>query len=147
MNEQLIYGPGPPESVAVPPEQRVSGLIPFVHVDDVERSVAFYYHLGFTVESVCKYRGTPVWAELRSEAAVLMVSTDGDSIDPAGQGVLFYLYSHNLPALRDQLLAEGIDAGRIFDGTPAPRQQMRLVDPDGYVLMIAQIESAQGDQS
>jgi hypothetical protein len=99
MSQPLIEGPGPPESVPSAPEQRVKGLVPFVHVDDVERSIAFYYHLGFIVASVYKYNGTPVWAELRSEGAELMVSTDGDSIDPAGQAVLFYLYSDNLAAL------------------------------------------------
>ena len=100
-----------------------------------------YYHLGFVVASVYKYRGTPVWAELRSDGAELMVSTDGDSIDPAGQGVLFYLYSNDLAALREQLLADRIDVGEILDGTPGPREEMRLTDPDGYVLMVAQVES------
>ena len=37
-----------------------------------------------------------MWAELRSEGAELMVTTDGDDIEPAGQGVVFYLYSCNL---------------------------------------------------
>src|SRR6266568_1617898 len=76
-----MSGPGPPESVAVPPEQRVGGLVPFVHAEDVERSIAFYYHLGFIVASVYKYRGRPSWAELSSEGAELMVTTDGDPID------------------------------------------------------------------
>jgi uncharacterized glyoxalase superfamily protein PhnB len=143
MNQQLTEGPGPPESVPSPPEHRVNGLIPFVHVEDVERSIAFYYHLGFIVASVYKYRGTRVWAELRSEGAELMVSTDGDSIDPAGQGVLFYLYSNNLTALREQLLADGINVGEILDGTPGPREEMRLTDPDGYLLMVAQVEPSQ----
>jgi catechol 2,3-dioxygenase-like lactoylglutathione lyase family enzyme len=139
MSQPLVEGPGPPESVPFPPEQRVNRLVPFVHVEDVERSIAFYYHLGFVVVSVYKYRGTPVWAELRSEGAELMVSTDGDSIDPAGQGVLFYLYSDNLAALREQLLSEGIHVGEIVDGTPGPTREMRLTDPDGYVLMVAQL--------
>jgi len=69
-----------------------------------------------------------------------MVSTDGDPIDPAGQGVLFYLYSSDLAAQREQLLGAGIDAGEIEDGTPGPHQQMQLTDPDGYVLMVAQTE-------
>jgi catechol 2,3-dioxygenase-like lactoylglutathione lyase family enzyme len=69
-----------------------------------------------------------------------MVSTDGDPIDPAGQGVLFYLYSDDLAALRVQLLANGVEAGEIEDGTPGPREEMRVTDPDGYVLMIAQVE-------
>jgi catechol 2,3-dioxygenase-like lactoylglutathione lyase family enzyme len=135
----LIEGPGPPDSVVRPPEHRVSGLIPFVHVGDVQRSIDFYHHLGFVVASVYKYRGKPAWAELCSNGAELMVTT-GKAIDQAGQGVLFYLYSDDLAALRGQLLADGIDAGEIVDGTPGPRQEMRLTDPDGYVLMVAQIE-------
>ena len=134
-------GPGPPKSVPSPPEQRVKGLTPFVHVEDVDRSIGFYYHLGFIVASIYEHRGTPVWADLRSDQAELMVTTDGDAIDPAGQGVLFYLYSDSLAALREQLLAAGIRAGEIVDGTPGPRQEMRLTDPDGYVLMVAQLEA------
>jgi len=58
MNQPLTDGPRPPESVPSPPERRVNRLVPFVHVEDVERSIAFYYHLGFIVESVYKYKGT-----------------------------------------------------------------------------------------
>ena len=65
MNPRLADGPRPPESVAAPPEQRVNRLVPFVHVEDVERSIAFYYHLGFTIASAYKYRGRPVWAAKR----------------------------------------------------------------------------------
>jgi catechol 2,3-dioxygenase-like lactoylglutathione lyase family enzyme len=140
VTEPLLEGPGPPDSVPQPPEHRVSELIPFVHVEDVQRSIDYYHHLGFTLASVYKYRGQPIWAELDSEGAKLMVSTDGDSIDPAGQGILFYLYSKDLAALRQQLLADGIPAGEIEDGTPGPRHEMRLYDPDGYELMVAQIE-------
>jgi hypothetical protein len=69
-----------------------------------------------------------------------MVTRDGDAIDPAGQGVLFYLYAPDLAALRAQLLAAGVEAGEVEDGPPGVRQEMRVTDPDGYVLMIAQIE-------
>jgi hypothetical protein len=68
-----------------------------------------------------------------------MVSTDGDPIDPARQGILFYLYSPDLAALREQLLWAGVEAGAIFDGTPGPRRQIELIDPDGYML-VAQTE-------
>jgi catechol 2,3-dioxygenase-like lactoylglutathione lyase family enzyme len=111
-----------------------------VHVDDVERSIAFYQQLGFVVASVYHYRERPVWAALASDDAELMVSTDGPSIDPDAQGVLFYLYSDDLGALRKQLLTAGIDAGEIVDGRPGPTNELRVVDPDGYVLMVAQID-------
>jgi catechol 2,3-dioxygenase-like lactoylglutathione lyase family enzyme len=139
MDEPLLDGPRTPDSVEPPPEHRVSGLIPFVHVANVQRSIDFYHHLGFVVASIYRYRGRPVWAALGSEAAELMV-TAGNAIDQAGQGVLFYLYSHDLAALRGQLLAAGIEAGEIEDGTPGPRQELELRDPDGYVLKVAQIE-------
>jgi hypothetical protein len=59
-----------------------------------------------------------VWAGLGSEGAELLASTDGDSIGPAGQGVLFYLYSYDLAALREQLLANRFHVGEIEDGIP-----------------------------
>jgi hypothetical protein len=140
LDEPLIFGPAPPESAPSPPKQRVTRLVPFVHVEDVERSIAFYHHLGFVVANVYSYRGTAVWAELRSGEAEVMVSTDGDAIDPSGQGVLFYLYSDELAALRAQLLAAGVAVGEIVDGPPGVLQEMQLTDPDGYVLKVAQLE-------
>jgi hypothetical protein len=86
VSEPIIEGPGAPESVPAPPERRVESLIPFVHVRDVGRSIAFYYHLGFVVTSIYKYGGSPAWAELRSEDALLMVST-GEPIDQVDQGI------------------------------------------------------------
>ena len=59
-------------SVTVPPGHRVDRLIPFVHVEDVARSLAFYQQLGFVPVSVYRYRERPVWAALRSGAAELM---------------------------------------------------------------------------
>jgi hypothetical protein len=59
---------------------------------------------------------------------------------PGGQGVLLYLYTHDLPALQTHLRAHAQPAGAIRDGTPGPRQEMRLRDPDGYLLMVAQLE-------
>lgn len=119
---------------------RVSRLVPFVHVDDVARSVDFYRHLGFAVASAHEFKGRPVWVAVSSEGAELMLTLDGDPIEPASQGVLFYLYSHDLVALRKRLLAAGIETSEIEDGTPGPSEEMRVIDPDGYVLMIAQIE-------
>ncbi len=133
-------GVQPPHALRERPEHRVNRLVPFVKVADVERSVGFYRHLGFTVRDVFKYRERLSWAALGSDGAEVMFEGTGDPIDSDRQGVLLYLYSHDLAALRDQLLAAGIDAGPIEDGSPGPRQEMRVVDPDGYVLMVAQID-------
>src|SRR6201999_4338019 len=112
-----------------PPAKRVSNLIPFVHVADVERSVGFYHHLGFAVKSVYEPDGRLVWAALESDEAELMVALAGEPVDPRRQAVLFYLYADDLAGLREQLLAAGIKAGRIKDGRPGPRHEMRVIDP------------------
>lgn len=102
----------------------------------MERSIAFYHQLGLTLASVYKYKGRAVWAALESDRAELMVSTDGDAVDPTRQGVLFYLYSPDLTTLREQLLAAGIEPGEIEDGAPGTTQEMwphrpRWVRADG----------------
>jgi catechol 2,3-dioxygenase-like lactoylglutathione lyase family enzyme len=140
MRRSSRAGVQPPDALAEPPEHRVNRLVPFVKVTDVERSVGFYNHLGFTVQSEFKYRDRLSWAALESDGAEVMFEGTGDPIDSDRQGILFYLYSHDLAALREQLLAAGIEAGQIEDGSPGPRREMRLADPDGYVLMVAQIE-------
>jgi len=47
----------------------VSGLVPFVHVADVERSVAFYRLLGLEVNDTFAPRGHVVWAWLENDGA------------------------------------------------------------------------------
>jgi ketosteroid isomerase-like protein len=129
----------PADVVTSPPPQRVSRLIPFVHVTDVERSIAWYGHLGFVVTEIFTPAGRLNWANLVSGDAELMLQrafsplTDRDAI-------VLWLYSHDLAALRDQLVAADVTAGVIVDGTPGPSQQMELTDPDGYTVMVAQIE-------
>lgn len=116
-----------------------SVLVPFVHVTDVERSAAFYRLLGFEVDERHEPDGELQWVSLRSADARLMLER-GDGVDPRVQGVLFYLYSPDLTALREHLVAAGARPGEIFDGSPGPRAELRVFDPDGYCLMVAQIE-------
>lgn len=123
------------------PPPTVSALVAFVHVADVERSVAFYRHLGFTTVDTFEPGGFLHWAFLESEGAQLMLARADEPVDHRAQSVLFYLYAQDLAGLRDDLVAAGLAPGEIFDGTPGPKQELRLADPDGYILMIAQIES------
>ena len=127
---------------------RVSGLIPFVHVRDLMASVAFYEQLGFRVTARFP-AGTPEpsWVALDAGHARLMLEHADQPIQARAQGVLFYLYARDLWALRDRLVAAGIDAGEIRDGRPGPDAEMRLADPDGYVLMVAQIEADEAPAS
>jgi hypothetical protein len=134
-----INGVRPPDVVTSPPPQRVSRLTPFVHVTDVERSIAWYRHLGFVVTEIFTPAGQLNWANLVSGDAELMLQRAFSSLTDRG-AIVLWLYSHDLAALRDQLVAAGVSAGAIVDGTPGPRHQMELIDPDGYTVMVAQIE-------
>src|ERR1700689_4822202 len=98
-----------------PDEQRVNRLVPFVRVVDVERSVAFYRHLGFSVQEEARYRDRLSWALLQSERGEIMFEATNPPIDPGHQRIQFYLYSEDLAALREQLIAAGVAAGPIED--------------------------------
>lgn len=121
-----------------PPPAPVTRLVPFVHVADVERSIAFYALLGFAVERTHGPARRLGWASLTAGAAQLMLARADDPIDPDGQAVLFYLYAPDLDGLQRHLRALDVHAGAIRDGSPGPARQMRLRDPDGYVLIVAE---------
>ena len=133
--------PGAEPESRTPPAP-VTDLIPFVHVADVGRSVAFYELLGFVVGDTYEIDGRLDWASLQCGDAKLMLAHAGEPVHPGQQAVLFYLYSHDLRALQQHLRAHGVRVGGIVDGSPGPKQEMRLRDPDGYVLMVAQTDDA-----
>ena len=118
----------------------VRGLTPFVNVSRIDRSIVYYETLGLRVESRFPERGRTTWAYLRNGGARVMFQQVDEQVDGAAQSVLFYLYVDDLAALRLRLIGEGVEAGEIEDGRPGPTREMRLRDPDGYCLMVAEIE-------
>lgn len=119
---------------------RVTALIPFVQVADVDRSIAFYERLGFEVGDTYVHGGTLDFAALESGSARIMLVRAAGPIDPRQQKVRFYLYAEDLDALHSHLSANEVSVGPIVDGTPGPDREMALRDPDGYCLMIAETE-------
>jgi catechol 2,3-dioxygenase-like lactoylglutathione lyase family enzyme len=117
---------------------RVSDLIPFLHVSDVERSIAFYVKLGLTVNDTYRQDGRLVWASMRSGSAVLMLTEAPEPVEPSGGR--HYLYTEDLAGLRERLIEAGWEPPEIEDGTPGPKQEMSLCDPDRHFLTIAQID-------
>ena len=74
----------------------------------------------------------------RSGEARLMVAQAEAEIDPAAQAVLFYLFTPDIAALREQLLADGVPVGEIERPAYMPNGVARVEDPDGYALLLAQ---------
>ena len=123
----------------------LTGLVPMMHVADVERSAAFYRLLGFEIGNRHPSTGPMGWAWLYSTRASnwktgpnLMLTCAESTIDAGAQQILFYLYAKDLKALRNDLLAHGIVASEISYPAYLPDGEFQVHDPDGYTLMIAQ---------
>jgi catechol 2,3-dioxygenase-like lactoylglutathione lyase family enzyme len=123
----------------------INGLVPMIHVADVERSAEFYRLLGFEIGNYVPREGPRHWAWLYAPKAAdwkrgpnLMLTRSPCPIDAAAQEVLFYLYAADLKSLRSELLAKGVNAGEISFPDYLPNGEFRVQDPDGYTLMIAQ---------
>lgn len=129
-------------SVATAP---LSGLVPMIHVADIERSVAFYRLLGFEIGNYVPRVGPMHWVWLYAPAVAdwkrgpnLMLTRSECAVDGAASEVLFYMYAADLAALRDTLLSNGVAASEITHPDYLPQGEFRVSDPDGYTLMIAQ---------
>jgi catechol 2,3-dioxygenase-like lactoylglutathione lyase family enzyme len=125
----------------------ITGLVAMIPVTDVERSVAFYRLLGFEVGNRVPPSGPMGWCWLYSPQAadwkrgpnlMLTLSCSNDPVVIQEPAVLFYFYATDLVALREKLLASGLAAGEICYPEYLPKGEFRLMDPDGYTLMIAQ---------
>ncbi len=123
----------------------ITGVVPMVHVIDVERSVEFYRQLGFEVGNRIPASGLMQWAWLYAPTAAdwkrgpnIMLTRSECAIDAAAQQVLFYLYATDLKSLHSMLLAQGVAASDISHPEYLPEGEFRIEDPDGYTLMIAQ---------
>jgi catechol 2,3-dioxygenase-like lactoylglutathione lyase family enzyme len=114
----------------------VEGLVPFVHVRDVMRSTAFYELFGFEVHNTYDVDGRRVWCWLERNHGRLMLAEADAPVVASEQAVLFYVYAHELEQLHSRLAQEGLEPGPIESGAPGPDRQFRVLDPDGYCLMV-----------
>jgi len=121
-------------------QAQVTGLIPMAHVANVRHSVDFYRLLGMELRGSLKASDSSElrWAHVACEQAHLMLARASGPIVPSEQAVLFYLYSPNLIALREHLIVAGVSISPITYPEYMPKGEVRLEDPDGYVLLIGQ---------
>ncbi len=108
-----------------------------VSVADVERSIAFYHHLGFEVGNTFAPEGETKasWAWLQSGDAQLMFAAANEPIADK-HTVLFYVYTDDVAAARTSLIEAGLSPSGITTPFYAPHGEFQLVDPDGYIIMV-----------
>ena len=121
--------------------QTIRSLVPMAHVADVATSLAFYEKLGFTAVGSFTPPGEEqlAWVSLTSEGAQLMLCRASEPVVPSQQAVLFYAYFADVGAMHAWLRADGLDPGPISKPFYNPDGEFRLVDPDGYVVMVAHL--------
>jgi hypothetical protein len=135
LRQRLAHGYDEP-----PPPVPVRDLVPYAHVRDLGESVEFYTLLGFEPISTVGGRGqTQWWVYLRADRARLMLAAANEPVRADAQGILFYLYTDDLVGLRARLKAAGVDPSAIRHPPHMPAGELRLQDPDGYVLLVGQL--------
>jgi hypothetical protein len=121
--------------------QKIESLVPMAYVADVASAAAFYAKLGFETCAGFTPPGedAPAWLSLRSGRAELMLSRASEPVVAAEQAVLFYVYCRDVEAIHRELGEAGLEPGPIARPFYNPRGEFRLVDPDGYVVMVAHL--------
>ncbi|MBZ5648752.1 MAG: VOC family protein [Acidobacteriia bacterium] len=109
-----------------------------LHVADVARSIHFYELLGFELIDTQGDGGCIGWARLHCEggAIMLFLAEDEHPVDPRTQSQPAYMYTPDLAALRDHLLSNGVNVSRINRPPYMTSGEVRVEDPDGYVIFI-----------
>ena len=120
---------------------RVRSLVPMAHVADVLGSAAFYEALGFKIGGSFTPPGeeSPSWVSLISDGAELMLTRADQPVVAEQQAVLFYLYCDDVDGMHARLSEAGVNPGPIAKPFYNPDGEFRLVDPDGYVVMITHL--------
>ena len=128
---------------------QIDGLTAYAHVADVDRSVEFYRHFGLDVVNTHSSGGNLVWAFIaspsddpREAGARLMLARADGPFDAASQAVLFYCWTADVQGLHDELTAAGMEVGGVEHPFYMPAGEFRAIDPDGYVVLVGQLDDA-----
>ena len=111
---------------------------PALHVKDIARSIKFYSLLGFELTDIEGDPACPFWARMHAEGGDIMflLAEEEHPADPHRQGIFLYLYTPDLPALREHLLASGVKVSKINRPPYMPSGEISVPDPDGYGVFV-----------
>lgn len=96
---------------------------------DVRRSIRFYQLLGFELIDLEGPPECPDWVRMHCEGGAVMFLLAEEPFDPTKHAVFTAMYTPDLPALREHLQANGIDAPPITHPGYMPSGSLSLRDP------------------
>ena len=77
----------------------------------------------------------------RAAGARLMVAAADGPIDASKQAVLFYCWTDDARGLHAEREAAGIDVGEVEHPFYMRAGEFQVIDPDGYVVLVAQLDA------
>jgi catechol 2,3-dioxygenase-like lactoylglutathione lyase family enzyme len=110
---------------------------PMLHVAEIEKSIRFYELLGFT--TIDTDRCVPIgWARLHCEdgSAVMFLRAE-EPLNASAQTVMLVMYTPDLAAVREHLLASGVRVPPISHPEFNPSGVITIADPDGYKIGVS----------
>ncbi len=114
---------------------KLSRMVPLIPVSDVDRSIAFYKLLGFTVANSIDNEGKAGWAWIDNGQTSLMLASAENKPAPSSQQ-MFYVYGASTLEMWKELTAAGVKCSPIESPFYAPQGEFRVDDPDGYIIMF-----------
>ncbi len=121
--------------------RKLSRMVALIPVSDVDRSIAFYKQLGFTIGNQIDNEGKTGWAWIDNGTTALMLASAEATPAPSSQQ-MFYFYGASVLEMWKELTAAGIKCSPIETPFYAPQGEFRVDDPDGYILMFTHDDDA-----
>jgi predicted enzyme related to lactoylglutathione lyase len=111
-----------------------------LYVTDLARSARFYQLLGYA-EQASGQDSEWAYRYLKTGACGLLLAA-GTTVARQTGPVTLYLQVHDADAVAGELRAAGVPVEHLGHPDHAPGGELKVTDPDGYVLLLGQVTGA-----
>ena len=118
---------------------QISAIVPTLTVDDLQKSIAFYEGLGFTVDERWEEKGTLLGVMLRAGKTQIGVNQDDwkkGRDRHKGIGVRLSLSAQNVDEIARRAKSAGITLKSEPHDTEWESRAFEVIDPSGFLLTI-----------
>ena len=125
---------------------RITGIVPSLTVDDLQKSITFYEALGFTIDERWEDHGTLLGVMLRAGQAEIGLSQDDWKKGRDRQkGIAVRLSIETAPGQVDEIATRAKNAGIALKSEPRDTEwgerAFEVIDPSGFLLTVFSVMS------